>query len=137
MTEKKIKMDVWEWGDIKGTDERLCDNIVSYAEENDIEYMEITEEEFNNLKNKYLMKTYGNKGVFNKKSIKEANNLKKSYKIIEDGLYDIMANDTVREEFNDIFNAMGKGVYRSVDEMFEVSVHNILNNLFREFTMED
>ena len=63
--------------------------------------------------------------------------LNKSLKIIEDSLYDIMADDTVRKEFNDAFNSTPKGLYYDVDEMFEVAVHNALSKLFKEFTMED
>lgn len=56
ITEKELKMDVWEWGDVKGTDEELCNHIAEYAEEKGIEYMEITEDEFEYLKKDYLKK---------------------------------------------------------------------------------
>lgn len=56
LTEKELKMDVWEWGDVKGTDEELCNHIAEYAEEKGIEYMEITEDEFEYLKKDYLKK---------------------------------------------------------------------------------
>ena len=56
LTEKELKMDVWEWGEVKGTDEELCNHIAEYAEEKGIEYMEITEDEFEYLKKDYLKK---------------------------------------------------------------------------------
>ena len=67
-----MKMDVWQWGDVKGVDEELCNNLALFAEDNKIDCMNMTEKEFVDLKNEYLMKNYGNKGVFSKKSLKES-----------------------------------------------------------------
>lgn len=67
-----MKMDVWQWGDVKGVDEELCNNLALFAEDNKIDCMNMTEKEFVNLKDEYLMKNYGNKGVFSKKSLKES-----------------------------------------------------------------
>lgn len=66
-----MKMDVWQWGDVKGVDEELCNNLALFAEDNKIDCMNMTENEFVALKDEYLMKNYGNKGVFSKKSLKE------------------------------------------------------------------
>lgn len=67
-----MKMDVWQWGDVKGVDEELCNNLALYAEDNKIDYMNMTEKEFVDLKDEYLIINYGNKGVFGKKSMKES-----------------------------------------------------------------
>lgn len=67
-----MKMDVWQWGDVKGVDEELCNNLALFAEDNKIDYMNMTEKEFVDLKDKYLTTNYGNKGVFSKKSLKES-----------------------------------------------------------------
>lgn len=67
-----MKMDVWQWGDVKGVDEELCNNLALFAEDNKIDCMNMTEKEFVALKDEYLMINYGNKGIFSKKSLKES-----------------------------------------------------------------
>lgn len=62
-----IKMNVWQWGEVKNTDEALCNNLYYYAYKNNIECMSMTELQFILLKNEYLLKTYGNAGVFSTK----------------------------------------------------------------------
>lgn len=66
--------------------------------------------------------------------MREKTALDKSFKIIDNGLIDIMSNETVRKEFNKCFR---KGAYRNVDEFFEVQVHNRLYKLLEQFTMKD
>ena len=34
-----MKMDVWQWGDVKGVDEELCNNLALFAEDNKIDCM--------------------------------------------------------------------------------------------------
>lgn len=89
-----MKMDVWQWGDVKGVDEELCDNLALFAEDNKIDYMDMTEKEFVDLKDEYLMKNYGNKGVFGKKSIKE----RYEYKV--DEITDIIRSACTVEELD-------------------------------------
>ena len=50
-----MKMDVWQWGDVKGVDEELCNNLALFAEDNKIDCMNMTEKEFVALKDEYLM----------------------------------------------------------------------------------
>lgn len=78
-----IKMDVWQWGDVKGVDEELCNNLALFAEDNKIDCMDMTEKEFVDLKDEYLMKNYGNKGVFSKKSLKESKKFQYGDEIIK------------------------------------------------------
>ena len=78
-----MKMDVWQWGDVKGVDEELCNNLALFAEDNKIDCMNMTEKEFVDLKDEYLMKNYGNKGVFSKKSLKESKKFQYGDEIIK------------------------------------------------------
>lgn len=68
-----------------------------------------------------------------KKSLKEKVTVAKSLKIIERALLDLIHDDTIQEEFNMAFE--DNGIYDSVDDMFEVSVHNVLNKLLKEHTI--
>ena len=68
-----------------------------------------------------------------KKSIKEGKNAKKSLEIIRRKLMELINDDTIQEEFNAIWE--DNGIYDSVDDMFEVSVHNVLNSLLKENTI--
>lgn len=68
-----------------------------------------------------------------RKSLKEKVTVAKSLKIIEHALLDLIHNDTIQEEFNMAFE--DNGIYDSVDDMFEVSVHNVLNKLLKEHTI--
>ena len=68
-----------------------------------------------------------------KKSLKEKVTVAKSLKIIERALLDLIHDDTIQEEFNMAFE--DNGIYDSVDDMFEVSVHNVLNKLLKEYTI--
>lgn len=78
-----MKMDVWQWGDVKGVDEELCNNLALFAEDNKIDCMNMTEKEFVDLKNEYLMKNYENKGGFSKKSLKESKKFQYGDEIIK------------------------------------------------------
>lgn len=69
-----------------------------------------------------------------RKSLKEKVTVTKSLKIIEHALLDLIHDDTIQEEFNMAFDDVG-GIYDSVDDMFEVSVHNVLNKLLKEHTI--
>ena len=69
-----------------------------------------------------------------KKSLKEKVTVAKSLKIIERALLDLIHDDTIQEEFNMAFDDVN-GIYDSVDDMFEVSVHNVLNKLLKEHTI--
>ena len=69
-----------------------------------------------------------------KKSLKEKVTVAKSLKIIERALLDLIQDDTIQEEFNMAFDDVN-GIYDSVDDMFEVSVHNVLNKLLKEHTI--
>ena len=68
-----------------------------------------------------------------RKSLKEKVTVVKSLKIIERALLDLIHDDTIQEEFNMAFE--DNGIYDSVDDMFEVSVHNVLNKLLKEHTI--
>lgn len=68
-----------------------------------------------------------------KESLKEGKNAKKSLEIIRRKLMELINDDTIREEFNEIWE--DNGIYDSVDDMFEVSVHNVLNSLLKENTI--
>lgn len=68
-----------------------------------------------------------------RKSLKEKVTVAKSLKIIERALLDLIHDDTIQEEFNMVFE--DNGIYDSVDDMFEVSVHNVLNKLLKEHTI--
>lgn len=68
-----------------------------------------------------------------KRSLKEKVTVAKSLKIIEHALLDLIHDDTIQEEFNMAFE--DNGIYDSVDDMFEVSVHNVLNKLLKEHTI--
>ena len=68
-----------------------------------------------------------------RKSLKEKVTDAKSLKIIERALLDLIHDDTIQEEFNMAFE--DNGIYDSVDDMFEVSVHNVLNKLLKEHTI--
>jgi hypothetical protein len=76
--------------------------------------------------------TESNKSV--RKSLKEKVTVAKSLKIIERALLDLIHDDTIQEEFNMAFDDVD-GIYDSVDDMFEVSVHNVLNKLLKEHTI--
>ena len=69
-----------------------------------------------------------------RKSLKEKVTVAKSLKIIERALLDLIHDDTIQEEFNMAFDDVD-GIYDSVDDMFEVSVHNVLNKLLKEHTI--
>ena len=69
-----------------------------------------------------------------RKSLKEKVTVAKSLKIIECALLDLIHDDTIQEEFNMAFDDVD-GIYDSVDDMFEVSVHNVLNKLLKEHTI--
>lgn len=75
------------------------------------------------------------KGLKENKSIKEAKNVKKSLGIIRHALMELINDDTIQEEFNDAFDEQS-GIYDSVDDMFEVCVHNILNDVLKENTIQ-
>lgn len=75
------------------------------------------------------------KGLKENKSIKEAKNVKKSLGIIRHALMELINDDTIQEEFNDVFYEQS-GIYDSVDDMFEVCVHNILNDVLKENTIQ-
>ena len=68
-----------------------------------------------------------------RKSMKEGKNAKKSLEIIRRKLMELINDDTIQEEFNEIWE--DNGIYDSVDDMFEVSVHNVLNSLLKENTI--
>lgn len=68
-----------------------------------------------------------------RKYLKEKVTVVKSLKIIERALLDLIHDDTIQEEFNMAFE--DNGIYDSVDDMFEVSVHNVLNKLLKEHTI--
>ena len=69
-----------------------------------------------------------------KESLKEGKNAKKkSLEIIRRKLMELINDDTIQEEFNEIWE--DNGIYDSVDDMFEVSVHNVLNSLLKENTI--
>ena len=68
-----------------------------------------------------------------RKSLKEKVTVAKSLKIIERALLDLIHDDTIQEEFNMAFE--DNGIYDSVDDMFEVIVHNVLNKLLKEHTI--
>lgn len=68
-----------------------------------------------------------------KESLKEGKNVKKSLEIIRRKLMELINDDTIQEEFNEIWE--DNGIYDSVDDMFEVSVHNVLNSLLKENTI--
>ena len=68
-----------------------------------------------------------------RKSLKEKVTVAKSLKIIERALLDLIHDDTIQEEFNMAFE--DNGIYDSVDDMFEVSVHNVLSKLLKEHTI--
>lgn len=59
-----MKLNLWQWGDVLGVAEESCNNIKIFAEAENIEYMNLTEAEFIELKNKYLFSTFGNTGIF-------------------------------------------------------------------------
>ena len=69
-----------------------------------------------------------------KESLKEGKNAKKSLEIIRRKLMELINDDTIQEEFNEIWE--DNGIYDSVDDMFEVSVHNVLNSLLKENTIQ-
>ena len=69
-----------------------------------------------------------------KRSLKEKVTVAKSLKIIERALLDLIHDDTIQEEFNMAFDDVN-GIYDSVDDMFEVSVHNVMNKLLKEHTI--
>ena len=69
-----------------------------------------------------------------KESLKEGKNVKKSLEIIRRKLMELINDDTIQEEFNEVWE--DNGIYDSVDDMFEVSVHNVLNSLLKENTIE-
>lgn len=103
-----MKMDVWQWGDVKGVDEELCNNLALFAEDNKIDCMNMTEKEFVALKDEYLMTNYGNKGVFLKKSMKEeidtsvvGTNKDKTKKYAHDFLKEWYKNIVVESLMND------------------------------------
>ena len=66
-------------------------------------------------------------------SLKEGKNAKKSLEIIRRKLMELINDDTIQEEFNELWE--DNGIYDSVDDMFEVSVHNVLNSLLKENTI--
>jgi hypothetical protein len=66
-------------------------------------------------------------------SLKEGKNVKKSLEIIRRKLMELINDDTIQEEFNEVWE--DNGIYDSVDDMFEVSVHNVLNSLLKENTI--
>lgn len=68
-----------------------------------------------------------------KESLKEGKNVKKSLEIIRRKLMELINDDTIQEEFNEVWE--DNGIYDSVDDMFEVSVHNVLNSLLKENTI--
>jgi len=68
-----------------------------------------------------------------RKSMKEGKNVKKSLEIIRRKLMELINDDTIQEEFNEVWE--DNGIYDSVDDMFEVSVHNVLNSLLKENTI--
>lgn len=59
----ELRMNVWQWGDVKGVDGAICNNIYYYAVKNNIDCMNITELQFTLLKNEYYLKTYGRASV--------------------------------------------------------------------------
>lgn len=74
-----------------------------------------------------------NESLKESKSIKEGKNVKKSLEIIRRKLMELINDDTIQEEFNEVWE--NNGIYDSVDDMFEVSVHNVLNSLLKENTI--
>ena len=67
------------------------------------------------------------------KSLKEGKGIKKSVEIIRRKLMELINNDTIQEEFNYAF--INNGIYDSVDDMFETSVHNVLHDLLKDNTI--
>ena len=91
----------------------------------------------------YTLRAKGLAYTESKKSAKESmteseSALKKSNKIIEKSLLDLITNDTIKAEFNDVWNKVkNNGIYDSIDDVFEICVHNILNDLLKKYTVED
>ena len=79
---------------------------------------------------KGLFKPYINES---KKSFKEGKNVKKSLEIIRRKLMELIKDDTIQEEFNDAWEI--NGIYDSVDDLFETSVHNVLHDLLKDNTV--
>ena len=73
------------------------------------------------------------KGIKESKSLKEGKGIKKSVEIIRRKLMELINDDTIQEEFNYAF--INNGIYDSVDDMFETSVHNVLHDLLKDNTI--
>jgi hypothetical protein len=69
-----------------------------------------------------------------KKSIKEGKGVKKSVDIIRCKLMELINDDTIQEEFTEVFD-LGTS-FDTVNDLFETSVHNILHELLEEHTVE-
>lgn len=74
------------------------------------------------------------KGIKESKSLKEGKGIKKSVEIIRRKLMELINDDTIQEEFNYAF--INNGIYDSVDDMFETSVHNVLHDLLKDNTIQ-
>lgn len=105
---------------IISVDEFICDSVDAFVAY-DVASSESDEDDFYESKKSA------------RKSLKEKVTVAKSLKIIERALLDLIHDDTIQEEFNMVFE--DNGIYDSVDDMFEVSVHNVLNKLLKEHTI--
>ena len=73
------------------------------------------------------------KGIKESKSLKEGKGIKKSVEIIRRKLMELINDDTIQEEFNYAWEI--NGIYDSVDDLFETSVHNVLHDLLKDNTV--
>ncbi len=69
-----------------------------------------------------------------RKSLNESKNIKKSLDIIKRKIIELVNDETIRDEFNDIFD-LGGSSFDTVDDWFETTVHNVLHDVLKDRTI--
>lgn len=88
---------------------------------------------FHEYKSEYNLKCEESKKS-SRKSLNESKNIKKSLEIIRRKIIELVNDETIQDEFNDIFD-LGGSSFDTVDDWFETTVHNVLHDVLKDWTI--
>ena len=87
------------------------------------------------LENKKVYRTHNIESKkSSRKSLKESKNIKKSLEIIRRKIIELVNDETIQDEFNEIFD-LGGSSFDTVDDWFETTVHNVLHDVLKDWTI--
>jgi hypothetical protein len=89
---------------------------------------------FHEYKSEYNLRCEESKKS-SRKSLNESKNIKKSLEIIRRKIIELVNDETIQDEFNEIFD-LGGSSFDTVDDWFETTVHNVLHDVLKDWTIE-